>query len=74
MVKVKTVATESPEFFQETKDTIPLLERWLEDQDQRYIRKAVKIFEGAQVDKRYAIMPPKDVFTKFLNKIFKRSK
>ena len=64
MVKVKTVATELPEFFQETKDTIPLLERWLEDQDQRYIRKAVKIFEGAQVDKRYAIMPPKDVFTK----------
>ncbi len=64
MVSVKTVATQLPEFFQETKETIPLLEHWLEDQDDRVVRKAVKIFEGAQVDKRYAIMPPKEVFTK----------
>jgi len=64
MVKIKSVATQLPGFFQETKETIPLLEKWLEDQDERFVRKAVKIFEGAQVNKRYAIMPPEDVFTK----------
>lgn len=64
MVKVVQVATALPAFFQETKETIPLVEKWLEDQEYRFVRKAVKIFEGAQVDKRYAIMPPKDVFTK----------
>ncbi len=64
MVKVKTVATQLPEYHQEVKETIPLVEEWLKSEDDRYIRKAVKIFEGAQVDKRYAIMPPKDVFTK----------
>jgi predicted naringenin-chalcone synthase len=64
MVKIKSVATQLPEYFQETKETIPLVEEWLHDQDERFVRKAVKIFEGAQVDKRYAIMPPKDVFTK----------
>ncbi|RRO20126.1 type III polyketide synthase [Flavobacteriaceae bacterium 14752] len=64
MVKVKTVATQLPEYYQEVKETIPLVEEWLQSEDERYVRKAVKIFEGAQVDKRYAIMPPKDVFTK----------
>ncbi len=64
MVRVKTVATQTPDFFQETHQTIPLVEKWLHDQDSRFVRKAIKIFEGAQVDKRYAIMPPEDVFTK----------
>jgi len=64
MVNVITVATQTPEYYQKTKETIPLVEEWLEDQDQRFVRKAVKIFEGAQVDKRFAIMPPKEVFTK----------
>ena len=64
MVKVKTVATETPEYFQHIEETIPLVEDWLKGEDERFIRKAVKIFEGAQVDKRYAIMPPKDVFIK----------
>jgi len=62
MVKVKTVATQLPEYSQQVKETIPLVEDWLKDEDERFTRKAVKIFEGAQVDKRYAIMPPKEVF------------
>ena len=64
MVKVNSVATKTPEYFQQTSETIPLLEEWLKHEDQRLVRKAVKIFEGAQVDKRFAIMPPKEVFTK----------
>lgn len=64
MVKVKTVATQLPKYHQHVEDTIPLVKQWLEGEEERFIRKAVKIFEGAQVGKRYAIMPPEDVFSK----------
>ena len=63
MVKIKTVATETPEYTSTTAETIPFIERWLADEDERFQRKVIKIFEGAQVDRRYAIMPPEDVFT-----------
>ncbi|MBS3739468.1 MAG: type III polyketide synthase, partial [Psychroflexus sp.] len=63
-VKIHSVATQLPKYSQRTWETIPLLKNWLKDEDERYIRKAEKIFEGAQVDQRYAIMPPEDVFTK----------
>ncbi|NBC57842.1 MAG: type III polyketide synthase [Bacteroidetes bacterium] len=63
-VSVHTVATQLPKYSQRTEETIPLLKNWLKDQDERYIRKAEKIFEGAQVNQRYAIMPPEQVFTK----------
>ncbi len=63
-VNIHSVATQLPKYSQRTGETIPLLKNWLKDEDERYIRKAEKIFEGAQVDQRYAIMPPEDVFTK----------
>jgi len=63
-VNIHSVATQLPKYSQRTRETIPLLKNWLKDEDERYIRKAEKIFEGAQVDQRYAIMPPEDVFTK----------
>ena len=34
------------------------------DQDDRFVRKVKKIFEGAAVDKRYSIMDPIEVFAK----------
>ena len=64
MVNIKTVSTQLPKYSQPVEDTIPLLKNWLKDEDERFIRKAEKIFEGAQVGRRYAIMPPEDVFTK----------
>jgi len=64
MVNIKTVSTQLPKYSQPVEDTIPLLKNWLKDEDERFIRKAEKIFEGAQVGRRYAIMPPEEVFTK----------
>lgn len=62
-VKIETVATQNPEYFKETKDIIPFVETWLADENERFQRKVIKIFEGAQVDRRYSIMNPEEVFT-----------
>jgi alkylresorcinol/alkylpyrone synthase len=62
-VKIITVAKELPKYSRETKEIIPLLDGWLEGQDERFIKKVKKIFEGAAVDKRYSIMEPLEVFT-----------
>lgn len=62
-VTIKTVAKELPPFSRSTAEIIPLLEGWLIGQDERFIKKVKKIFEGAMVDKRYSIMEPSEVFT-----------
>ncbi|MGB3142643.1 MAG: type III polyketide synthase [Maribacter sp.] len=60
--RIVNVSKELPEHFRDTKDIIPLVEFWLGDQEERFRRKVVKIFEGAAVDRRYSIMPPEEVF------------
>ncbi len=62
-VRLVTVSTQLPDFSRETSEIIPFLDIWLHNQEGRFIRKAKKIFEGAQVDKRYSIMHPEDVFS-----------
>ncbi|WP_089666832.1 type III polyketide synthase [Gramella sp. MAR_2010_147] len=62
-VKIVRAEKELPEYSKDTKDVLPLVEDWLVDQDERYRRKILKIFEGAGVDTRYSIMSPEDVFT-----------
>ncbi|NEV93184.1 type III polyketide synthase [Psychroflexus sp. YR1-1] len=62
-VKIDTVATETPQYYKETKDIIPFVEMWLANEDERFRRKVIKIYEGAQVDKRYSIMDPEEVFS-----------
>ncbi|MFN3755204.1 type III polyketide synthase [Flavobacterium sp.] len=62
-VKIKTVAKELPKFSRTTAEILPYLDAWLFGQDERFIRKVKKIFEGAMVDKRYSIMDPIEVFT-----------
>ena len=62
-VKIINVAKELPRFSRETKDILPLVKDWLGDEDERFQRKIIKIFEGAGVDKRYSIMDPEEVFT-----------
>lgn len=62
-VKIVSVAKQLPEYSRATKDIIPLLDDWLDGQDDRFVRKVKKIFEGAAVDKRYSIMEPMEVFT-----------
>ncbi len=62
-IHIKTVAKQLPKFSRDTADILPFVELWLADQDQRFRRKVIKIFEGAAVDKRYSIMDPEEVFT-----------
>jgi predicted naringenin-chalcone synthase len=63
-VKIKSVAKQLPQYSRTTAEILPFLDAWLLGQDDRFIRKVKKIFEGAAVDKRYSIMDPIEVFTK----------
>ncbi len=63
-VKIVSVAKQLPKYSRTTEEIIPFLDAWLVNQDDRFVRKVKKIFEGAAVDKRYSIMDPKEVFTK----------
>jgi predicted naringenin-chalcone synthase len=62
-VRIITVTKQLPEYSRETSDILPLVEFWLQNRDDRFRRKVLKIFEGAAVDKRYSIMAPEEVFT-----------
>lgn len=62
-VKITTVVKQLPKYSRETAEIIPFLDQWLVGQEDRFIRKVKKIFEGAAVDKRYSIMDPLEVFT-----------
>jgi predicted naringenin-chalcone synthase len=62
-VKIKCVAKQLPKYSRTTQEIIPFLDSWLVGQEDRFIRKVKKIFEGAAVDKRYSIMDPLEVFT-----------
>lgn len=62
-VKIVSVAKQLPKYFRNTEDILPLIDTWLDGQNDRFIRKVKKIFEGAAVNKRYSIMEPTEVFT-----------
>ena len=61
-VKIISVAKQLPNYTRETKDIIPFVKLWMRNQDERFQRKVLKLFEGAGVDRRYSIMDPKEVF------------
>lgn len=61
-VRIASVAKQLPKYHRETKDIIPFVKLWMQDQDARFQRKVIKLFEGAGVDKRYSIMDPEEVF------------
>lgn len=62
-IRITTVAKELPQYCRSTKDILPFVELWLADEDERFRRKVVKIFEGAAVDMRYGIMNIEEVFS-----------
>lgn len=62
-VKIKAVCKALPEYSRTTAEILPFLDGWLNGQDERFIRKVKKIFEGAAVDKRYSFMSPEEVFS-----------
>ena len=61
-VSIACVSKELPPFSRKTKDILPYVKRWLGDQEERFQRKVLKIFEGAAVDVRYGIMDIEEVF------------
>jgi len=61
-VKILSVAKQLPKYVKETKEIIPFVEQWMQDQESRFKRKVLKIFEGAGVDRRYSIMDAEEVF------------
>tara|TARA_R110002126_G_scaffold274972_1_gene420297 strand:- start:35800 stop:36852 length:1053 start_codon:yes stop_codon:yes gene_type:complete len=75
-VKITSVAKQLPKYYRETNDIIPFVKLWMQNQDSRFQRKVIKLFEGAGVDKRYSIMDPEEVFTatsfEDKNNIYKR--
>ena len=62
-VKITTVAKELPKYHRTTEEIVPFLDLWLYGQEDRFKRKVKKIFGNANVDKRYSIMSPEEVFT-----------
>jgi len=62
-VKITTVAKQLPQYSRKTEEVIPFVKQWMHEQESRFQRKVIKIFEGAGVDKRYSIMDPVEVFT-----------
>ena len=61
--RIVTVAKALPEHGRTTEEIIPFVKLWLADEDERFQRKVIKIFEGAAVDKRYGVMNIEEVFT-----------
>ena len=61
-VKIMSVAKKLPKYVKETKEIMPFVKQWMQDQESRFQRKVLKIFEGAGVDKRYSIMDAEEVF------------
>ncbi|RZJ52688.1 MAG: type III polyketide synthase [Flavobacterium sp.] len=62
-VKIITAVKQLPKYSRATEDILPFLDVWLAGQEERFIKKVKKIFEGASVDRRYSIMEPSEVFT-----------
>ena len=63
-VKISHLSKALPKYCRSTEEIIPFVNLWLSDQEDRFRRKVVKIFEGSGVDRRYGIMPIEEVFTK----------
>ena len=60
--KIIEVAKALPPYCRSTAEILPFVDLWLTDQENRFRRKVVKIFEGSGVDRRYGIMPIEEVF------------
>ncbi len=62
-VRVVQVAKQLPAYSRTTKEILPFVDLWLATQEERFVRKVKKIFEGSGVEKRYGIMDIEEVFT-----------
>ena len=69
-VKILSVAKQLPEYTKSTDEIMPYVKAWLSNQEDRFQRKAIKIFENAGVDRRYSMLDAEQVFlnTSFADK------
>lgn len=64
MTKVITTATLKPEFTYTSEEIIEAADKlWLSQVDEKVRRIAIKIFKGAQIDSRCAVMPLEKIFS-----------
>ena len=61
-VKVLSVAKQLPKYTRDTTEILPYVKTWLSEQEERFQRKVLKIFENAGVDRRYSMLDAEDVF------------
>lgn len=59
---ILAVSKALPPYYRSTGEILPYVEEWLGEQPERFRKKVLKIFQYAQVEKRYSIMPPEEVF------------
>ncbi len=62
-VRIKAVTKALPQYSRPTSAIIPFINSWLEGQEERFVKKVIKIFENAGVDRRYAFLSPEEVFS-----------
>ena len=63
-VKIKAVAKQLPPYTRSTQEILPYVEKWLSGQEDRFRRKALKIFRNAGVERRYSIIDGDDMFAR----------
>jgi len=63
-VRITSVATHLPPYTKSTEEIIPFVKAWMSEQDERFQRKVIKLFEGAGVERRYSILSAEEVFIK----------
>ena len=57
-----SVAKKLPKYVKETKEIMPFVKQWMQDQESRFQRKVLKIFEGAGVDNATLLWTQKKFF------------
>ncbi|MDR9375043.1 MAG: type III polyketide synthase [Schleiferiaceae bacterium] len=60
--KILSAVRALPAYHRKTEDILPYVEQWLSDQPERFRKKVLRLYRNAQVDDRYSIMPPEEVF------------
>jgi alkylresorcinol/alkylpyrone synthase len=63
-VKIKAVAKQLPQYTRNTEEILPFVKMWLSGQEERFQRKALKIFRNAGVERRYSIIDGDDMFAR----------
>ena len=60
--KILSTTKQLPKYFKNTPEIVEYLKIWLKDEDERFRKKIIKIFEYAQVNRRYSMINPELVF------------